>query len=378
MKKSLYLTSALVAAGVLALGSTSSMAAGKKMKLSVGGSMEALVGYAKQSDGFTKDGSSGTTLTSRNTIDQKMDSEVHLNGSTKTDGGLTVKVHVQLEADQATAVGIDASFVTISGGFGELSLGSNVAAAAAMAVQAPNTGAIGATGPDSSAWIATPPGVDLAGAGIGVGGGDAAKIRWKSKAFSGFTIGAGYTPSNTNGNAMALNGGTLGVESDQVTAAMQYSGKIGKNAVKAGVNYWTRDAGLASVDGYMIGVSATMGSITVGAAMDETRSQGNAAGGGSISGTATSLDADGINVGASWAQGGTTLSLNYFNKSMEMSSAVGGEDSVEKWTLGAKYAMGPGVDFVGNIQNVKWDDESAAATLNNQGTIIVGGISVGF
>jgi outer membrane protein OmpU len=363
---------------VLALGSTSSMAAGKKMKLSVGGSMEALVGYAKQSDGFTKDGSSGTTLTSRNTIDQKMDSEVHLNGSTKTDGGLTVKVHVQLEADQATAVGIDASFVTISGGFGELSLGSNVAAAAAMAVQAPNTGAIGATGPDSSAWIATPPGIALAAGGIGVGGGDAAKIRWKSKAFSGFTIGADYTPSNTNGNAMALNGGTLGVESDQVTAAMQYSGKIGKNAVKAGINYWTRDAGVASVDGYMIGVSATMGSITVGAAMDETRSQGNAAGGGSISGTATSLDADGINVGASWAQGGTTLSLNYFNKSMEMSSAVGGEDSVEKWTLGAKYAMGPGVDFVGNIQNVKWDDESAAATLNNQGTIIVGGISVGF
>ena len=153
MKKSLYLTSALVAAGVLALGSTSSVAASKKMKLAVSGSMEALVGYAKQSDGFTKTQGSGTTLTSRNTIDQKMDSEVHLNGSTKTDGGLTVKVHIQLEADQASTAGIDASFVTISGGFGELSLGSNVAAAAAMAVQAPNTGAIGATGPDSSAWI---------------------------------------------------------------------------------------------------------------------------------------------------------------------------------------------------------------------------------
>jgi len=377
MRKSLYLTSALVAAGVLALGSTSSMAAGKKMKLGVSGSMEALIGYAKQGSGFSTL-NTGTAQTSYNTIDTKMDSEVHLSGSTKTDSGLAVGVKIELETDQ-TGGGIDASYVTIAGGFGELSLGSNIAAAAALAVQAPNTGALGASGGDTNAWIVMPTGNAVGTvAGIGVGGGDNAKIRWKSKAFSGFTIGASYTPSRTGGNGMAANGGNGGTEADQVDGGIQYSGKMGKNAVKAGINYWTRDAGMSSLNGYQIGVSATMGSITIGAAMDDVSSTGSNAIGGSVSGTADSLDADGVQVGAQWAQGGTTLSLNYFNKEMERASATDGEDSVEKWTLGAKYAMGPGVDFVGTVQNAKWADQTGATALNNKGTIIVGGISVGF
>ena len=378
MKKSLYLTSALVAAGVLALGSTSSMAAGKKMKVGISGSYEALVGYAKQSDGYTKAAGGGSNLASYNTIDVKTDSEIHISGSTKTDSGLAIGLKIELEADQASGGVIDASYITVSGGFGELSLGANVAAAAALAVQPPGTGALGATGPDASAWIVMPAGISTgAAAGIGVGGGDGNKIRWKSKAFSGFTIGASYQPSTTNGNNMGINGGNAAV-SDQIDGGIQYSGKVGKNDIKAGINYWTTDAGMNSKDGYAIGVSATMGSITIGAGMDEVRSQGNVAAGTPVSGTANSLDADGVIVGAQWAQGATTLSLNYFTKSMDLATATTGSDSTERWTLGAKYAMGPGVDFVGTVQNAEWSDETGLATLNNKGTIIVGGISVGF
>jgi len=362
----------------LALGSSSSKAAGKKMKVGVSGSYEALVGYSTQSDGYTKSTGSGTDLNSYNTIDIKTDSEVHISGSTKTDSGLAIGLKIELEGDQASGGIIDASYITVSGGFGELSLGANVAAAAALAVNPPGTGALGATGPDAGAWIAVPagnaPGVN---AGVGVGGGDGNKIRWKSAAFSGFTIGAAYQPSTTNGNGMPVNGGNA-PESDQIDGGLQYSGKVGKNAVKAGITYWSTDAGLTSVNGYAIGVSATMGSITLGAAMDDVSSYGKNADGTSISGSAASKDADGIIVGAQWAQGATTLSLNYFNKQMELASATGGEDSTERWTLGAKYAMGPGVDFVGTVQNTKWNDESAVATLNNKGTAIVGGISVGF
>jgi len=62
MKKSLYLTSALVAASVLAMGSTDSMAASKakKMKMAISGSYKAVVGYAKQVAGFQV--STGTVL----------------------------------------------------------------------------------------------------------------------------------------------------------------------------------------------------------------------------------------------------------------------------------------------------------------------------
>jgi len=378
MKKSLYLTSALVAAGVLALGSTSSMAAGKKMKVGISGSYEALVGYAKNSSGHTVAAGGGTNLASYNTIDVKTDSEIHISGSTKTDSGLAIGLKIELEGDQASGGVVDASYITVSGGFGEVSLGANIAAAAALAVNPPNTGALGANGPDASAWIVMPAGIATgASAGIGVGGGDGNKIRWTSKAFSGFTIGAAYQPDTANSNAIGTNGGNTAV-GDQIDGGIQYSGKVGKNAVKAGITYWTNDAGTGSKDGYQIGASVTMGSITIGAGMDEHRSQGNVAAGTPVSGTADSLDADGVIVGAQWAQGATTLSLNYFTKSMDLASGVTGSDSTERWTLGAKYAMGPGVDFVGTVQNTKWNDELATATLNNKGTAIVGGINVAF
>jgi len=377
MKKSLYLTSALVAASILALGATPSMAKGKKMKMKVSGSYEALVGYAKSASGWNKTGT-GTARTSHNEIDVKTDSEIHVSGSTKTDSGLAVAVKIELETDQ-TGGGIDHSYVTVGGGFGSIALGSTAAAAAIMAVQAPNTGALGIAGGDTNGWIPMPTGhATGVNQGMGYGGHDGAKVRWTSKAFSGFSVGGSYTPSWTNSNDMPANGGNLGSEKSTVDMGIKYSGKMGKNAVKASATYWSADAGVNSLDAYHIGVSTTMGSITIGASMDEISSDGDGANGAPVSGTATSLDAEGVNVGASWAQGGTTLSLNYYNKQMELATGTLGEDSMTKWTLGAKYAMGPGVDFVGTVQNAKWSDETGTATLNNKGTIIVGGISVGF
>jgi len=378
MKKSLYLTSALVAASVLALGATPSMAKGKKMKLKVSGSYEALVGYAKQSAGFENVGTD-TTRASYNTIDVKTDSEVHFSGTATTDSGLKVGMKVELETDQASAGIIDHSYMTIGGGFGTIALGSTSHAAAIMAVQAPNTGALGIAGGDTNAWVVMPAGnATSVNQGMGIGGHDGAKIRWTSKSFSGFSIGGSYLPGWANSNDMNVNGGNTGSQTSIVDGAVKYSGKMGKNAVKAGINYWARDAGAASLDGYQIGVSTTMGAITLGASIDEVSSEGSAADGTPVTGSATSVDAEGVNVGVSWAQKGTTLSLNYYKKEMELATAVDGEDSMEKWTLGAKYAMGPGVDFVGTIQNAKWGNESNAATDNNKGTVIVGGIAVSF
>ena len=95
MKKSLYLTTALVAAGVLALGSTDAMAKAKPMKIGVSGSYKAVVGYAKNADGFMNATGGATTQTSYQAIDVKTDSEVHFKGSVKTDAGLTIGVGME-------------------------------------------------------------------------------------------------------------------------------------------------------------------------------------------------------------------------------------------------------------------------------------------
>ena len=382
MKKSLYLTTALVAAGVLALGSTDAMAKAKPMKIGVSGSYKAVVGYAKNADGFMNATGGATTQTSYQAIDVKTDSEVHFKGSVKTDAGLTVGVGIELESDQHApgngGVQIDGSYMTIGGGFGTLLLGNSVAASAMMAVNPPSTGAVGVYGGDSNAWIVKPAAVSVSAvAGGNIGGGDHAKIRWTSKSFSGFSIGASYVPSTTNSNALPAGGGAAS-EIQQHDVALKYSAKMGGNTVSAGVNYWSQDAGTADINAYHVGLSVAAGAFTVGASMKEVSAEGKAADGTSMSDNAASPDEEAITAGVQWAQGDATLSLNYFTTEMELTSATTGEDSVEKWTVGAKYVMGPGVDFLGTIQNVKWSDEGTVAANNNKGTAIVGGIAVKF
>jgi outer membrane protein OmpU len=378
MKKSLYLTTALVAAGVLALGSTDAMAKEKPMKIGVSVSYKAVVGYAKNADGFMNATGGATTQTSYQAIDVKTDSEVHFKGSVKTDAGLTIGVGMELESDQASTATIDGSYMTIGGGFGTITLGNTVAAAASLAVNPPSTGAVGNYGGDSAAWIVKPAAVSVAAtAGGNIGGADHAKIKWMSKSFSGFSVGASYVPSTTNSNALPAGGGASS-EIQQHDIGVKYSAKMGGNTVSAGINYWSQDAGTADIDAYHVGISVAAGAFTVGASMKEVSAEGNAADGTSMADSATSPDEEAVTAGVQWAQGGATLSLNYFTTEKELTSATTGEDSVEKWTVGAKYAMGPGVDFLGTIQNVKWSDEGTVAANNNKGTAIVGGIAVKF
>jgi hypothetical protein len=389
MKKSLYLTSALVAASVLALGSTGAMAAGKALSVKVSGSYKAQVGYAKQSAGFIQT-NDATSATSYNTVDVKTDSEVHFKASGSTDSGLKIGVGIELETDQNKNSGdhIDGSYMTIGGGFGTLMMGSSAAAAAILAVNAPSTGAVGVFGGDSSAWVVKPTAVAVSPVvGGNIGGNDKMKIRWTSPSFSGFTAGASYVPdlSSADGN-MPSNGGNGGTDASQVDVALKYSGKMGTNAVSGSAGWWSVDqtttAANASTatEGYSLGVSTTMGAITVGAGYKEIDTKGHQIGGRqiSLSGTANSQDEEAVNFGISWAQGKTTVALNYFNVEKEMASATDGEDSVTKWTLGLKYGMGPGIDFLGTVQNVNWQDEGTLALNNNKGTAFVGGVAVKF
>jgi len=406
MKKALYLTSALVAASVLALGATDSMAASKakKLKMGISGSYKATVGYARQGEGYTVSSGTGTVYTGYNEVDVKTDSEIKFSGSTKTNSGIKVGLVVELETDTNKNGGdhIDQSYMHFGGNFGTFALGSTVAAAAALAVNAPSTGALGIFGGDSAAWVVKPAAVAVSAvAGGNIGGNDKQKVRWISPSFSGFTAGASYVPDLTSGDGnMAANSGTGGTDASQIDLALKYSGKIGMNAVSASGSFWQVDQTTTAAnaktgtEGHSIGVSTTMGAFTVGAGWKEVSTTGDASEdftetgtgvnvvklrGTPLSGTKHSKDEEVHNVGVAWKQGPTQLSVNYFNSTMDLATAQTGEDSLTKWTLGATHNVGPGVDFVGSIQHVRWDDElSSVALNNNKGTAFVGGVKVAF
>jgi outer membrane protein OmpU len=312
MKKSLYLTSALVAASVIALGSTSAMAAAKAkpMKLGISGFYTAVVGYSDQ-DANNQGPNQGTSGNTYSQTDVKTNAEVHFKGSTKMDNGLAVGVTVELEADQTkNGTQIDASFITIGGGFGTAALGSTVAASAMLAVNAPSTGAIGIFGDDSTFWINRPAASKISAvAGANIGGGEDMKYRWTSPAMSGFQVGGSYVPetgaanAGAGGNDMPVTGGNASV-GDQTDVAIKYSGKMGANTVAASVTYWTKDAGTASTNNFALGASTTMGAFTVGVGYKDERSTGDNKNGISMKtlGNDANLTAKTWNAGVQWTQ----------------------------------------------------------------------------
>jgi outer membrane protein OmpU len=94
------------------------------------------------------------------------------------------------------------------------------------------------------------------------------------------------------------------------------------------------------------------------------------------------IDANGheaYEAGLVWTSGPVSLSANYFNASTEQTKAIAGEDEVTKYGVGGVYNMGPGVDLVGSILHVNWEDEvEATKASNNSGWAAVGGISLRF
>jgi len=158
MKKSLYMTTALAAAGVLAFGATDAMAAekAKKMQIKVSGSMKSLIGFASNSGSYETT-ASNTSRTHYDAFNIVNDSEVHFKGTTKLDNGISVSVVIQLETDQKNnGTQVDETYVKLTGGFGDIRIGSQKAATFTLKHAAPLGGAIGLGNPDTNNWIIKP------------------------------------------------------------------------------------------------------------------------------------------------------------------------------------------------------------------------------
>ena len=66
------------------------------------------------------------------------------------------------------------------------------------------------------------------------------------------------------------------------------------------------------------------------------------------------------------------------NVAAPKSTAVQGDDESTQIFLGASYKMGPGIELLGNVFHVEWDDETTADANNNDGWGVLAGISVAF
>ena len=374
MKKQLMTTTALVAAGLIA---SSGAALAGKPKMTVGGNFEAIIGTADV-------GNKTNTGGQRVFMDVQQDAEIHFKGSVKLDNGIKIATRVELEGTSANASDtIDEAFMTISGKFGQLRIGSEDNAAHLTV-----TGHSGSWATnvgqnlnfDVGDWIETPSGHRASTVQrLDLGEGDSEKLTYFTPRIGGFTVGLSYMPSQVEGGNGDIENTGSGMHSG-FAASIKYAGKMGALKLGAAAGYAqykpaTGTAGAANREdprGYAVGIKATMGKITVGFG---TGSESN------ISSDATASATRGnsyYDMGVKYDAGKNKFSLGYMMSQDAADSTVAGDDETAVGMLSYRRVLGKGVQWRANVMYGDFDGENAASTDDNDGYAITTSIRIGF
>jgi hypothetical protein len=381
MKKALFSTTALAAAGALAFGASDALAQSKAkpLSMSVGGYFASYMGYSEQSGSFEST-ASATTRVGYDQFNVINDSEVYFRGSTKLDNGLGVSLTVQLETDQVTnaSAHIDESYMTLKGGFGSLLVGSTKGSTVKLNVGAPGVGGLGLSNTDHDSWIIKPSAVGNTvnySSGTTAGASDSMKVVYMSPTIAGsLSVGASYTPSTTNADNMPVVGGNSGTESQMFDAVVKYSAKMGGSTVSANVGYGETQGTAANSNKFVrTGVAVTSGGVTAGFDYKDVQDDDSGKGG-----TANSDEQQSYNLGVKYAAGGYTMGVAYAHTEMPFASGTTGDDEMDKYILGLERGMGAGVTLTGQLLYVDYSDETTSDANNNNGWALVGGVKVAF
>jgi predicted porin len=204
MKRKLLASTAVLGVGIAAGFSGKPAFAADGIKLSVGGFFSEA--YMANFD----DDQEGEPGNERNTDGFFNSAEIHFDGRTTLDIGLTVGAHVELEGETEDDQ-IDEAWVMFSGGFGEARIGSIDDALAYACILPPGaTDNFSAFSPDQ--WGANTVISNPACVGVDESpGGDAQKILYFSPVFSGFQLVVSYTPNGGDQNHTDVAGPHLGM-----------------------------------------------------------------------------------------------------------------------------------------------------------------------
>lgn len=396
MKKTLYSTTALAAAGLLTFGASDAFAqaaapaAPEKLKMSIGGFFTAYAGYASNS---TNNAVNGTNPAANyNSFDIKNDSEISFKGSVALDNGMKVSLQVEFETDPAVAggnttngntasqVGLDESWLGLdTNGYGELRIGNQkLVSGTAGGISAPTAGGLNKMNGDTSNWVVRPSaGMTVASAFAGLSGADQMRINYLSPTVAGFRLGAGYTPSTTESDAMPVVGGTTGTETQAADVGLSYGFTVMDAAIRLGTTY-VNSSGTASSSSEQVslGSDIKLGDWTVGGQWVHTWNAQSE--GVNTQATTNSTKADSWNAGILYNPGPWRVALRTQQTSHDGARATPKDDKAISYSASGNYVLGPGVELVADVIRMEWRDEANVASASNKGWAVVGGIAVTF
>ncbi len=361
MKKALYGTTALFAAGALM---ASPAAAEEKIKLGVGGYWQTVLSWTDQ-DNVDRVGT-GSTNFKEDAVRQE--GEIHFTGETTLDNGITFGVNIQLEgvtqSDQ-----IDESYLIVQGSFGRVLVGAEnsapylmgyIAPSVALGVNSPNfflfqdvagnASDLGASVliPDVSAGTSTV--VDFTTS-------DSNKLTYFTPRFAGFQIGLSYTPNTDEpGGDRQSSGlrtsGDIGDVNRVWSGGINYVNSFGNFdvAVSAGGAYGTNEAdGPAETyddyENYGFGLNLGYAGFTFGGSYYHSNNAIDDDG-----------DTDAFDIGISYETGPWGVSFTYLHSETEI-RVDDDENENDHFELGLSYALGPGITAVASGQYRDEDNE---------------------
>ena len=316
MKKQLLTTTALVAAGVLALSGGAIAADMKKPSLKISGGFEQGIGIQSQ-DGMD------------DKVVQQEDGEIHFNASMKLDNGITVSGKAEYESDaEAGPITVDESYMDVTGSFGKIRIGATDGAAYEMIY-----GYMGHVGTaaghlnlefDSALAGKINGAVNKDNPGLAIGRGiprlsnDHKALVYFTPRISGMQAGVSYAQS-------------AGSLEDVVSSAVNYTGKFGDAGVAAALGYAMGDGGSAGSDTTMMGggIKVTFGGFTGAAGMVRNSMDNNKA----------NEDFTRTDAGLRYKFGANAIRVGYI--------AISDDDMVDQTGTVATFSrsLGPGVSW---------------------------------
>ena len=344
MKKFLLGTTALVAAGAFAVSAHADEMAEEEM---MGGPISVSVGGYYHS-AFTV-AASDVENDRGHGLQQNIELEV--GGSTTLDNGIDVSVRMRISGNDGPWFGgnnRDETEVNLSGAFGRINYGTIEGPAQLMSIWAPGNMVGGVKSP----WF----GAGISAWGTGAMNEDSLKLAYYSPAFNGISFGVSYSPEDTQASyGGAYNGNRVNDDpnayGEGVQSAIAYSADVMGGSFGANVGYET----YASEDGgedataTRFGASISIDQISVGGAVQQRSARASADG---PVGEQTLSD-----VGVSWSQGPLSLGLSYGSADND-----GAANTVING-VGAKYNLGPGIDFAAQFNMVEAGDDDSSEVL---------------
>ena len=357
MKKVLYGTTALLAAGMF----TAAAEAATPLKLTVGGYLNAWMGYTNLSE---KDIDARVNKFALGT-----DGEIAFTAETKLDNGLKVGAVAEIVIGSTSAnvrqQWLDDVYAYAESKYGKVELGATDNAAKKLHNGAPDVSPL-----DTAKivnWLGVIPRVALDSTTIDFDG-NAKKISYFSPKFYGIQVGASYIPGATAARPfqVASNGaqpsGVIkddGAFNNAYVVSGAYNGKFGGVTVGADIAYGNRNMRFVkSQDQYSFGADVGFSGFTIGAGY--TFYDSNIKG---------KKNDQAFELGVAYENGPYAISADYFV------SKVGKVDGFklgkfQKYEVSGKYKLGAGVDSFATFAYLDMNDQ--ASVVDKVWTVVTG------